>query len=81
MALIYVGPLKKNKGINVMLQLYTGSGGFIKEVELLLNAKASTSYELHFYFKRDKSLLYVMDTRTSEEFDQVFNVHVYRLEE
>lgn len=79
--LVYAGPLKKNKGINVMLQLYTEFGEFIKEVELLLNAKASTSYELYFYFKRDKGLLYVMDTETSEEFDQLFNVHKYRLEE
>lgn len=79
-ALVYVGPLKKNKGVNVMLQLYSSAGDFIEEVELL-HAKASTSYELFFYFKRDKGILYVMDTGTSETFDQVFYVHEYRLEE
>ena len=79
-ALVYVGPLKKNKGINVMLQFYSDSGQFIEEVELLLNAKAATSYELYFYFKREQGLLYVMDTETSEQFDQAFNVHEFRVE-
>jgi hypothetical protein len=79
--LVYVGPLKKNKGINVMLQFYTPPGVFIKEVEILLNAKASTSSELYFHFKRDKNLLYVIDTETSEEFEQAFKVHEYLIEE
>ena len=78
--LVYVGPLKKKKGVNVMLQLYSSAGDFIGEVELL-QAKASNSYELFFYFKRDKGLLYVMDTGTSEEFDQTFYVHEYLIEE
>ncbi|HLP44956.1 MAG TPA: hypothetical protein VK469_03370, partial [Candidatus Kapabacteria bacterium] len=80
-ALTYVGPLKKNNGINVMLQLYTESGEFIKEVELLLNSKAGTSYELFFYFQKDSNLYYIMETETSEKFDQVFNVYEYRVEE
>jgi hypothetical protein len=78
--LVYVGPLKNKKGVNVMLQLYSSAGNFIGEVELL-QAKASTSYELFFYFRRDKGLLYVMDTETSETFDQIFYVHEYRVEE
>jgi hypothetical protein len=78
--LVYVGPLKKNKGVNVMIQIYHSSGECIKEFEIL-NAKASTSYELYFYFRKDKNLFYVMDTETSEEFDQVFKIHEYRIEE
>ncbi len=79
--LAYVGPLKKNNGINVMMQFYTGAGEFIKEVEVLLDTKAGTSYELFFYFKKDDNLYYVMETETSEEFDQVFNVYEYRIVE
>jgi hypothetical protein len=78
--LIYVGPLKKNKGVNVMMQLYYSSGEFIKEYELL-NAKASNLSELKFYFRKDKNLFYVLDTDTSEAFDQVFKIHEYRIEE
>jgi len=80
-ALAYVGPLKKNNGINVMLQFYTVTGEFIKEVELLLNSKAGTSYELFFYFKKDENLYYVIETETSEKYDQVFNVYEYRITE
>ncbi|HLP48528.1 MAG TPA: hypothetical protein VK469_21490 [Candidatus Kapabacteria bacterium] len=79
-ALTYAGPLKKNNGVNVMLQLYTTSGEFIKEMELLLNSKAGTSYELFFYFQKDNNLYYIMETETSEKFDQVFNVYEYRVE-
>ena len=81
LALVYVGPLKKNNGINIMLQFYTGTGDFIKEVELLLNSKAGTSYELFFYFQKDNNLYYIMETETSDQFDQVFNVYEYRVEE
>jgi len=79
--LVYVGPLKKNDGINVMMQFYTRAGEFINEVELLLNTKAATLYELLFYFKKDDNLYYVMETETSERFDQVFNVYEYRITE
>ncbi len=80
-ALAYVTPLKKNNGINVMMQFYKDSGEFIKEVELLVNAKAAILYDLRFYFKKDDNLYYVMETETSEEFDQVFNVYEYRIVE
>lgn len=79
--LTYVGPLKKNNGVNVMLQFYTVAGEFIKEVELLLNSKAGTSYELFFYFKKDDNMYYIMETETSEKYDQVFNVYEYRITE
>jgi hypothetical protein len=81
LGLVYVGPLKKNTGLNVMLQFYTVAGEFIKEVEVLLNSKAGTSYELFFYFRKDSNLYYVLETETSEEFDQVFNVYEYRITE
>jgi hypothetical protein len=55
-ALGYVTPLKKNNGLNVMLQFYTVSGEFIKEVELLLNSQAPTLYDLRFYYKKDDNL-------------------------
>lgn len=80
-AITYVGPLKKNSGINVMLQLYKESGEFIQEMELLLNTKASTSYELFFYFQKDRNLYYIMETETSKQFDQVFNVYEYMVKE
>lgn len=78
--LVYVGPLKKNKGINVMLQLYDSSGKFIKEFEIL-NAKASTPYEVCFYFRKDKNLFYILDTETSKEFDQFFKIHTYKIKD
>jgi hypothetical protein len=80
-ALVYVGPLKKNNGLNVMLQFYTVAGEFIKEVEVLLNSQAPTLYDLRFYYKKDANLYYVLETETSEEFDQVFNVYEYRITE
>jgi hypothetical protein len=77
---VYVGPLKKNKGLNVLLQLYNNDGKFIKEFEVL-NANASYHVELNFYFRKDKNLFYILDTETSEEYDQLYKIHEYRIEE
>jgi hypothetical protein len=49
--------------------------------KILLNAKASNRYEVKFYFRKDKNLFYVLDTDTSEAFDQGFKIHEYRIEE
>jgi len=78
--LVYSGPLKKNKGLNVMLQIYKPNGQFIKEFEVL-NAKGDYHTDLTYYLSRDKSLFYIMDRETSEEFDQFYNVHEYRINE
>jgi len=76
--LVYSGPLEKNKGLNVMLQVYKPNGQFIKEFEVL-NAKGIYHTDLTYYLNKDKNLLYVMDRETSEEFDQFYKVHEYRI--
>ena len=78
--LVYVGPLKKNKGMIVMVQVYSGEGEFSKEFGVL-NAGASNHYDLYFYFNKDRNLFYIMDIETSKEFDQFYKVHEYRIVE
>lgn len=78
--LVYVGPLEKNNGLNVMLQIYKPNGTFIKEFEVL-NAKGDVHSDLDFYFSKDKNLFYIMDIETSEKFDQFYKVHEYRINE
>jgi len=78
--LVYVGPLEQNKGLNVMLQVYKPNGQFIKEFEVL-NAKGEYHSDLDFCFTKDENLLYIMDRETSEEFDQFYKVHKYRIVE
>ena len=80
--LVYFGPFIKDKGMRmqVILQLYRDNGEFIEEFELLY-AKASLSNELRSYFKRDKNLLYLLDTVTTENFDQFHKIYEYRIEE
>lgn len=46
-----MGPLKKNKNLNVMLQIYKSSGEFINEFELL-NAQASNYNDIHYFLKK-----------------------------
>ncbi|UCH96058.1 MAG: hypothetical protein JSV88_04190 [Candidatus Aminicenantes bacterium] len=77
---VYVGPLKKDKGISVMLQLYTVNGAFISEFKVL-NSNASHQFEIFSFFIKDKNLLYIMDTYTSKEFDQFYKIHEFRIEE
>ncbi len=76
--LVYSGPLKKNNGLNVMLQIYKPNGQFIEELEVL-NAKGDYHTDLTYYLSRDKNLFYIMDRETSEEFDQFYKVHEYRI--
>ncbi|MCP5105251.1 MAG: hypothetical protein GY950_17820 [bacterium] len=78
--LVYVGPLKNKKGMNVMLQIYKPNGEFVEEF-VVLNAKATLHNELNFYFSRGKNLFYILDTETSEEFDQFHKIYEYRIEE
>jgi len=66
--------------MQVMLQLYSNNGEFIEEFELMYS-KANLSNELFSYFNKDKNLLYIMDTETSETFDQFHKIHEYRIEE
>jgi hypothetical protein len=76
---VYVGPFRDNILI-VTLLLYTTGGEFLKEFELL-NAKASHHYEIYFYFSKNDNLFYILDTETSKEFDQLYKIHEYRIEE
>ncbi|MGD2090289.1 MAG: hypothetical protein PVH61_29200 [Candidatus Aminicenantes bacterium] len=78
--LIYIGPFKKDKGMKVILQFYNDNGEFINEFKLMY-AKASLSNELFSYFRKDKNLLYILDTDTSEKLDQFHKIHVYMIEE
>ena len=77
---VNVGPTKSNKGTNVVLQFYTGTGEFEKEFEVL-NAKASNHYDLYFYINKDRNLFYIMDIETSKDFDQFYYIHEYRIAE
>jgi len=80
--LVYLGPSKKDKGMRmqVILQLYRDNGEFIDEF-VLMYAEASLSNELFCYFKKDKNLLYLMDTVTTENLDQFHKIYEYRIEE
>ena len=75
---IYMGGVQKHQKLSVMLQIYTSSGSFVKETELL-RAQASNYNELYYFFRKDKNLLYVLDTETSKDFDQFYKIHEYRI--
>lgn len=76
---VYVGPFKDNL-LKVFLLIYTTGGEFLKEVKLL-NAKASNHYEIYFYFSKNDNRFYILDTETTKEFDQLYKIHEYRIEE
>jgi hypothetical protein len=78
--LIYFGPHIKDKGMQLILQIYSNKGKLIEEF-VLMYSKATLSNELFSYFKKDKNLLYILDTETSETFDQFHKIHEYRIEE
>jgi hypothetical protein len=80
--LVYAGPSKKDNGMRmqVILQFYRDNGEFIDEYELM-KAEASISNELFSYFRKDKNLLYILDTETSEKLDQFHKIHEYKIEE
>jgi len=78
--IVYVGPYKKDNRLQVMLQLYTTDGEYLKEFEIL-NARASHHYEIYFYFKKDNNRLYLLDTVTTEELDQFYHIHEYSIED
>jgi len=75
---VYVGPFKKDNRLKIMLQLYTTGGEYLNEFEIL-NAGASHHYEIYFYFRKDNNRLYLLDTVTSEEFDQFYRIHEYSI--
>ena len=77
---VYVGPYKKDSRLKVMIQLYTTSGEYLKEFEIL-NAGASHHYEIYFYFKKDNNRLYLLDTVTTEALDQFYRIHEYSIED
>jgi len=76
---VYVGPFKDDL-LKVFLLLYTTGGEFLKEVELL-NAKASHHYEIYFYFSKNDSHFYILDTETSKDFNQSYKIHEFSIEE
>lgn len=76
----YAGPYKENGDLPVFVQFYTNDGKYLKEVKLV-DAKASHTYEIHFYFSKPANRFYIMDTVTSEEFDQSYEVHEFQVEE
>ncbi len=76
--IMYVGPLKKNNGLNVTLQMYSPDGDFLGEFEVL-NAKASHHYDIYFYVDKAKNQLYILDGETSEDFEQYYRVHQYTI--
>lgn len=77
---VYTGPYKKNGNLPVMLQLYTEKGKFIKEVEVL-DSKASSHYEVYSYFKKSDNRIFILDTETTEKFDQSYKMHPFQVEE
>ncbi|MCP4216336.1 MAG: hypothetical protein GY765_16930 [bacterium] len=76
--ILYVGPLKKNDGLNVMMQTYSPDGDFLGEFEVL-NAKASHHYDIYFYVDKNTDHIYVMDGETSPDFEQYYKVHQYKI--
>jgi len=75
-----VGPFKKDGTLQIMLQLYTTDGQFLKEINIL-NSKASHHYEVYFYFKKSDNRFYILDTDTSLKDDTLFKIYEYRIVE
>jgi len=78
--IVYVGPFTEDNRLSVMLQLYTKGGEFLKETRLLY-AQASHHYEVYFYFNKFDNTYYILDTETSDKFDQFYKIYPYKLEE
>ena len=78
--LVYSGPFNKDGTLPVMLQLYTGSGDFLKEVEVF-NARVSHHKEISFYFRKSDNRFYIINIETSAEFDQYYILNEFQVEE
>ncbi len=78
--LILVGPEKNSSGLHVFLQLYNNNGKLIKEFEIV-NSKVSELFDLKYYFKKSKNLIYILEPKIVEDFDMKFFVHVIKIKE
>ncbi len=77
---VYVGPLEKDKPLHIMIQFYSRSGEFLTELDAL-ETKASHHFELYFHFNRDQNRFYVLDTETTDDFDQLHRMHELQITE
>ncbi len=77
--LIYSRFKKNDDTIDLFLQVYDSSGTFIKEF-LFMNTKAFGRDELFFYYKKNKNLLHVLETKTDDDFEQFHVISVYKIE-
>jgi len=76
---LYTNYKKKNDNTDIYIQFYDVNGKFIKE-KLLLNAKSFYSEGIIAYYQKMKKKLYILDTETTEDFDQVFRIHKFKIE-
>ena len=76
--LIYSQYIKNENRINLIMQIYESSGKFIKE-SIFLKTKALNAFDIYFYFEKSNNYLYVLDTETTTDFDQLFKIHKFKI--
>jgi len=76
--IVYFGPIKENIGNPVVLQLYNSKGAFISE-NLMIYTLTGHHNELFSYYKKDNDHLYILETETSEGFDQFHKIYEFEL--
>ncbi|MCP4214428.1 MAG: hypothetical protein GY765_07210, partial [bacterium] len=77
---VYVGPYKKNNSLPVYIQFHTDAGKFLEEVHVS-DVNAASHYEVYFYYRKADKRFYILDTETSDQFDQNYQLHQYAVEE
>jgi len=70
--------VKKTDSTDVYIQIYKTSGEFISESKVF-EGKSFYSGGIRLYFDKLNKLLYILDTETTEDFDQIFRVHKYKV--
>jgi len=77
--LIYSRFKEDDNTIDLFLQVYDSSGTFIKEF-LFMNTRAFGRDELFFYYKKYNNLLYILETKTDDDFEQFHVISIYKIE-
>ncbi len=76
LGILYTKYIKQKDSTDLYLQIYDMSGNFISE-KLLLHAKSFYSEGIFSYFQKKTNTLHILDTETTEDFDQVFRMHKF----
>jgi len=80
LGVIYLGPFKEDGSLPVRLQMYTADGQFLDDIDVM-TASAQSHNEIYCYFRKSDNHLYILDTDTSEKFDQFYNLYEFMIKE